>query len=124
MESIAAMKKLQMTAFIFQTQMPLIALQIFFEGSATTVCKSDRGLGIMLLEISGTFLSLIKAAGQKRTPLVSSADCAYSRSAFKESGPSLDSWNADRTLQRHSFVFSELASAGKKFAEVYSQRIR
>ena len=130
MESIAPMRKLQIIAFIFRTEMPFIALQIFIEGSTNLICKIDRGLGIMSLEISGAFLSLHELLRQKRIPLFLLAGCVRCvvtttshRPALKVSGPSRDSVNADRTLRHHPFVFSEFSSAGRMFIEVYPQRI-
>jgi len=140
MESIAPMIKSQMIAFIFRTEMGLFALQIFFEGSDTLICtlrdcctcptplcfgdccacQIDRGLGIMFLEISGTFLLRFQRSQQKRIPLCLLADFT----APKVSGPSLDGVDADRTLRHCSFAFSGFSSAGRIFVEVHSQRIR
>lgn len=116
------MSKSQIIAFLKRTQRGLLALQNFSEGYSTLLCKSERGLGIMLLEISRAFLWHSKRLPQKRTPLFPPADCAHSRSALKESGPSRESVDANRTMQHHSFAFGGLSSAGRKLAEVCPQR--
>ena len=101
---------LQVNAFFLRAHWGFFALQNFLEGFSTLLCKSDRGLGIMLWEILRAFQGfrwfLLRPIG----PLL------------KVSGPEPRGVDADRTLRHIPFALRFHFPAGESGMKAHSRK--